>query len=507
MGRRRRPRRISGRRGGSEAPHPDARVQASPAPSLLSLTAIAKSYGSVIALAGIDLQVPDGEIVTILGPSGSGKTTLLKIVAGFELPDAGRVELAGDDITCVTPASRGIGMVFQNYALFPHMRVAENIAFPLEMRRLARAETQERVSSALALVGLAGYEARYPRQLSGGQQQRVALARAIVFEPRLLLLDEPFGALDRKLRDQMQLEVKRLQRQLGITALFVTHDQEEALAISDRIAVMNAGRIEQIGAPEELYLRPRTALPPTSLANPTSSREVDERFGPEASSRVRAVARAARACRPGARSPGRTVSRRSARGRRILRASGETAENVASRGCSPSRSYRRAVCRYYGVDRRRSRAVPEKLSDVGESCGRPGDRASASAGAGDHTLCSASHDRRDRDPSRPCRAAAVERRPGPRLAALPLLLLALAVLPLPRPADPVAQPDQPGRRAVGSRTTCGRRRRRSSCGRSASRCRSRPGPRPSRSLPATRSRTSSRRRGRGPGMSSPFWRS
>ncbi len=231
-------------------------MQASPAPSLLSLTAIAKSYGSVIALAGIDLRVPDGEIVTILGPSGSGKTTLLKIVAGFELPDAGRVELAGDDITCVTPASRGIGMVFQNYALFPHMRVAENIAFPLEMRRLARAETQERVSSALALVGLAGYEARYPRQLSGGQQQRVALARAIVFEPRLLLLDEPFGALDRKLREQMQLEVKRLQRQLGITALFVTHDQEEALVLSDRIAVMNGGLIEQIGAPAEVYLRP-----------------------------------------------------------------------------------------------------------------------------------------------------------------------------------------------------------------------------------------------------------
>jgi putative spermidine/putrescine transport system ATP-binding protein len=243
--------RISGRRGGSEAQHPDARVQA-----LLSLTAIAKSYGSVIALAGIDLRVSDGEIVTILGPSGSGKTTLLKIVAGFELPDAGRVELAGDDITYVTPASRGIGMVFQNYALFPHMRVAENIAFPLEMRRLARAETQERVSRALALVGLAGYEARYPRQLSGGQQQRVALARAIVFEPRLLLLDEPFGALDRKLREQMQLEVKRLQRQLGITALFVTHDQEEALVLSDRIAVMNAGLIEQIGAPAEVYSRP-----------------------------------------------------------------------------------------------------------------------------------------------------------------------------------------------------------------------------------------------------------
>ena len=223
---------------------------------LLSLSSVVKRYDTVLAVAGVDLSVRDGEILTILGPSGSGKTTLLKMVAGFEQPDEGRITLGERDITDATPASRGIGMVFQNYALFPHMPVAENVAFPLEMRRMGQAQIKERVAKALALVGLAGYEKRYPRQLSGGQQQRVALARAVVFEPPLLLLDEPFGALDRKLREQMQLEVKRLQRQLGITALFVTHDQEEALVLSDRIAVMNLGRIEQIGTPFEIYAQP-----------------------------------------------------------------------------------------------------------------------------------------------------------------------------------------------------------------------------------------------------------
>jgi spermidine/putrescine ABC transporter ATP-binding subunit len=243
-------------RGPAEAAQERTDNRGPAAPILLSLKGIAKAYGPVSALAGIDLEVPDGQIVTILGPSGSGKTTLLKVVAGFETPDRGDVELAGHLITYATPASRGIGMVFQNYALFPHMRVAENIAFPLRMRRLPRNEIRGRVARALNLVGLAGYEGRYPRQLSGGQQQRVALARAIVFEPRLLLLDEPFGALDRKLREHMQLEVKHLQRRLGITALFVTHDQEEALVLSDRIAVMNGGAIEQIGPPADVYARP-----------------------------------------------------------------------------------------------------------------------------------------------------------------------------------------------------------------------------------------------------------
>ena len=187
---------------------------------------------------------------------GSGKTTLLRVVAGFERPDMGTVMLRGQDITNLAPAKRDIGMVFQNYALFPHMTVAGNVSFPLEMRRMKRPQIVERVKWALGVVELAGYEERYPRQLSGGQQQRVALARAIVFNPRMLLLDEPFGALDRKLREQLQLEVKRLQRRLELTALFVTHDQEEALVLSDRIAVMSAGQIAQLGEPQEIYARP-----------------------------------------------------------------------------------------------------------------------------------------------------------------------------------------------------------------------------------------------------------
>jgi len=222
----------------------------------LALRGIVRRFGPVVALAGVDLSVRPGELLTILGPSGSGKTTLLKIIAGFELPDEGVVDLKGEDITFAPPARRGIGMVFQNYALFPHMTVAQNIAFPLEMRRVPRGEIGRKVASALQLVDLAGLEARLPRELSGGQQQRVALARSVVFDPGLLLLDEPFGALDRKLREQMQLEVKRLQRRLGLTALFVTHDQEEALVLSDRIAVMSEGRIEQLGTPQEIYAHP-----------------------------------------------------------------------------------------------------------------------------------------------------------------------------------------------------------------------------------------------------------
>ncbi|MBX6366653.1 MAG: ABC transporter ATP-binding protein [Rhodospirillales bacterium] len=222
----------------------------------LALRNVTKRYGAVSALTDVSLAVEAGELLTILGPSGSGKTTLLKVVAGFELPEAGIVMLGGSDVTERPPAARNIGMVFQNYALFPHMTVRENVAFPLEMRRVPRRLIEEKVARALALVELTGYEARLPTQLSGGQQQRVALARAIVFDPILLLLDEPFGALDRKLREQMQLEVRRLQRQLGLTTLFITHDQEEALVLSDRIAVMSHGRIEQIGAPDEIYERP-----------------------------------------------------------------------------------------------------------------------------------------------------------------------------------------------------------------------------------------------------------
>ncbi len=237
-----------------------ARMRAKPAGAGLALRGIRKAFGPVAALDGIDLEVKSGEFLTILGPSGSGKTTLLKIVAGFELPEEGDVLLGGEDMTFTAPAKRNVGMVFQNYALFPHMDVRGNIAFPLEVRRLPRAEIDRRVAATLALVDLDGYEGRFPRQLSGGQQQRVALARAIVFGPQLLLLDEPFGALDRKLREAMQLEVRRLQRHLGLTTVFITHDQEEALILSDRIAVMNRGRIQQVALPRELYERPANAF-------------------------------------------------------------------------------------------------------------------------------------------------------------------------------------------------------------------------------------------------------
>jgi spermidine/putrescine ABC transporter ATP-binding subunit len=237
-----------------------ASITAEPASAGLALRNIRKAFGPIVALDGIDLDVKSGEFLTILGPSGSGKTTLLKIVAGFELPEEGAVLLGGEDITFTIPARRNVGMVFQNYALFPNMDVRGNIAFPLEVRRLPRAEIDRRIATALELVDLKGYERRFPRQLSGGQQQRVALARAIVFGPRLLLLDEPFGALDRKLREAMQLEVRRLQRQLGLTTVFITHDQEEALVLSDRIAVMQRGRIEQVAPPRELYERPANAF-------------------------------------------------------------------------------------------------------------------------------------------------------------------------------------------------------------------------------------------------------
>jgi putative spermidine/putrescine transport system ATP-binding protein len=222
----------------------------------LDIEGASKSFGEVAALADVTLGVPAGEFVTILGPSGSGKTTLLKVIAGFETADSGRILVDGSDVTGLDPAQRNIGMVFQNYALFPHMSVARNIAYPLTMRRMARAEIAKRVAAALEMVELAGMAERLPKQLSGGQQQRVALARATVFQPRLLLLDEPFGALDRKLREQMQLEVRRLQRRLGLTTLFITHDQEEALVMSDRIAVMDKGRLQQVGLPHEIYEAP-----------------------------------------------------------------------------------------------------------------------------------------------------------------------------------------------------------------------------------------------------------
>jgi putative spermidine/putrescine transport system ATP-binding protein len=222
----------------------------------LVLRGLRKSFGGTVAVDGIDLEVRRGEFVTLLGPSGSGKTTTLRMVAGFMSPSGGSIEIDGTDMTRVPPYRRDVGMVFQNYALFPHMTAAQNVAFPLRMRGRPRAETERRVADALSLVKLGDLGDRYPRQLSGGQQQRIALARAVVFEPRVLLMDEPLGALDRKLRESLQLEIIRVSRQLGSTVLYVTHDQEEALVMSDRIAIFSAGRIEQLGSGEDLYDRP-----------------------------------------------------------------------------------------------------------------------------------------------------------------------------------------------------------------------------------------------------------
>jgi putative spermidine/putrescine transport system ATP-binding protein len=224
--------------------------------STIDLAGVAKHYGPVAALEDLDLQVAQGELVTILGPSGSGKTTLLTLIAGLSEPSAGRIDIGGRDVTRLPAAKRNVGLVFQSYALFPHMSVEDNVAFPLSVRGLARAETVRRVGDALRLVQLSGFERRRPSQLSGGQQQRVALARAFVFEPEILLLDEPLGALDRKLREQLQVELRQLQRSLGITTILVTHDQEEALSLSDRIVVLDQGRVQQIATPEDAYLRP-----------------------------------------------------------------------------------------------------------------------------------------------------------------------------------------------------------------------------------------------------------
>jgi spermidine/putrescine ABC transporter ATP-binding subunit len=222
----------------------------------IRLSGLKKSYDHVGAVNGVSLDIRSGEFLTLLGPSGSGKTTTLMMIAGFETPTQGDIAIDGTSVVAVPPHKRNIGMVFQNYALFPHLTVTENIGFPLKQRGVPKAERTKLVGEALELVHLPGYGGRYPRQLSGGQQQRVALARAIVFQPRLLLMDEPLGALDKQLRENLQLEMRRLHADLGITFIYVTHDQEEALTMSDRIAVMNEGLVAQVGSPEDLYDRP-----------------------------------------------------------------------------------------------------------------------------------------------------------------------------------------------------------------------------------------------------------
>jgi putative spermidine/putrescine transport system ATP-binding protein len=240
--------------GGSEATAAPERAGALD----IRLRNLRKSYGEVAAVDGVDLDVARGEFFTLLGPSGSGKTTTLRMIAGFERPDAGEIELGGRDVSRLPPFERNVNTVFQDYALFPHMTVQQNVEYGLKVKRVAKAERRERAAEALRAVRLEGFGARKPGQLSGGQRQRVALARAIVNRPQALLLDEPLGALDLKLRQELQLELKELQQELGMTFVYVTHDQEEALTMSDRIAVFNEGRIEQVGTPATMYEHPAT---------------------------------------------------------------------------------------------------------------------------------------------------------------------------------------------------------------------------------------------------------
>jgi putative spermidine/putrescine transport system ATP-binding protein len=233
------------------APDPGARPD-------ISVRGLTKRYGDVVAVDGVDLDIAAGEFFTMLGPSGSGKTTTLRMIAGFEMPDEGTIELAGEDVSRLPPYDRPVNTVFQDYALFPHMTVQENVEYGLMVRKVKKGERRGRAAEALAMVRLAGFGDRKPAQLSGGQRQRVALARAIVNRPRVLLLDEPLGALDLKLRQEMQIELKSIQREVGITFVYVTHDQEEALTMSDRLAVFSQGRIEQIGPPAEVYEHPQS---------------------------------------------------------------------------------------------------------------------------------------------------------------------------------------------------------------------------------------------------------
>jgi sulfate transport system ATP-binding protein len=223
---------------------------------MITVTGASKRYGDFAALDDVSIEIPDGSLTALLGPSGSGKSTLLRVIAGLETPDSGRVVISGDDVTAVPPQRRNIGFVFQHYAAFKHMTVRDNVAFGMSIRKRPKAEIDRRVDELLGIVGLAGFQKRYPSQLSGGQRQRMALARALAVEPRVLLLDEPFGALDAKVREELRSWLRRLHDEVHVTTVLVTHDQEEAMDVSDDIAVLNEGRIEQIGSPLELYERP-----------------------------------------------------------------------------------------------------------------------------------------------------------------------------------------------------------------------------------------------------------
>ena len=251
----------------STAPISPAAEDSISSSNAISLSRVTKSFGDFSAVKDLDLDIRSGEFFSLLGPSGSGKTTVLRMVAGFEPVTSGRIELHGTDVTSKAPFERNVNTVFQDYALFPHLTVAQNVGYGLKLRKTPRAERERRVAEALEMVRLPQVAGRLPSQLSGGQRQRIALARALILRPQVLLLDEPLGALDKQLREQMQIELKQIQREVGITFVFVTHDQEEALTLSDRIAVFNDGGIEQVGTPEDLYERPATRFVATFLGS------------------------------------------------------------------------------------------------------------------------------------------------------------------------------------------------------------------------------------------------
>ena len=330
----------------------------------IGLDRVSKRFGAVAAVDDVSLEIAEGEFFSLLGPSGCGKTTTLRMVAGFERPDEGRLLLQGDDVTDVPANKRPLNMVFQQYALFPHMSVHDNVAFGLKVKKVPRKEHNGRIKEILRVVELEGLERRRPRQLSGGQQQRVALARALVNSPAALLLDEPLGALDVKLRKQMQLQLKAIQNDLGTTFVYVTHDQEEALAMSDRIAVMNGGRVEQTGTPREIYERPQTAFVADFIGSLNAlDVRIDELVGEHAVMRVGDGERVLAVLGQGHR-PGETV-RVAVRPERVrIAAGGEPLQDGGSRleGTVAEVVFLGMYTQFH-VDTRAGRVVSHRLAD------------------------------------------------------------------------------------------------------------------------------------------------
>jgi spermidine/putrescine transport system ATP-binding protein len=326
----------------------------------IELDGVSKRFGSHTAVDDVTLEIREGEFFSMLGPSGCGKTTSLRMIAGFETPDSGRVVLQGADVTTVSANRRAVNMVFQQYALFPHMSIYDNVAFGLKVKRVPRGEHRDRVRELLRVVDLEGLENRRPRQLSGGQQQRVALARALVNRPAALLLDEPLGALDVKLRKHMQLELKRIQNELGTTFVYVTHDQEEALAMSDRIAVMNRGQVEQLGSPREIYDHPRTAFVADFIGSLNAIElTIDELVGDYSVTRLgedeRVVAPAA------GRRPGDAV-RVAVRPEHVRMGAGDTEQGSRLTGTIAQVVYLGMYTQFH-VDTRAGRIVSHRLAD------------------------------------------------------------------------------------------------------------------------------------------------